>query len=191
MCGRYTLFSHKTDPEAQRLWQALTKTAPAVPVPKGDIAPSEYAPVYVAGDKNGRTTTVMKWGYPNPHRKTLIINARSETLLQKETFREDFLNRRCLVPAEGFYEWTPEKKLFVFKGSDSSLIYLAGIYRKAGDRREFVILTREPVSLVAEIHNRMPVIIPEDQAEAWLYDTNAALELIRTAPPELVRRCVK
>ena len=191
MCGRYTLFSHKTDTETRRLWQALMSAETKAPASKGDIAPSEYAPVYIAGDKNGRVPTVMKWGYPNPYRKALIINARSETLLEKETFREDFLNRRCLVPAEGFYEWTPEKKLFVFEGSGPSLSYLAGIYREAGDTREFVILTREPVSLVAEIHNRMPVVIPRDQAEAWLYDTNAALELIRTVPPELVRHCLK
>ncbi len=191
MCGRYTLFSHKTNPEAQRLWQALMNTETQAPAAEGDIAPSECAPVYIAGDKNGRVPTVMKWGYPNPYRKSLIINARSETLLEKETFREDFLNRRCLIPAEGFYEWTPEKKLFIFKDSGPSLIYLAGIYRKAENIHEFVILTREPVSLVAEIHNRMPVIIPRDQAEAWLYDTNAALELIRTVPPELVRHCVK
>ncbi len=62
---------------------------------------------------------------------------------------------------------------------------------RQGDTREFVILTREPVSLVAEIHNRMPVVFPRDQAEAWLYDTNAALELIRTVPPELVRALSK
>ncbi|WP_195270093.1 SOS response-associated peptidase [Eubacterium sp. 1001713B170207_170306_E7] len=189
MCGRYTLFSRKNDPEAQRLRQLLLKGG--TPVPEGDIAPSEYAPVYIAGTKNGRVPAIMKWGYPNPYRKSLIINARSETLLEKETFREDFLNRRCLIPAGGFYEWTPEKKLFIFEGGAPSLIYLAGIYRQAGDIREFVILTREPVSLVAEIHNRMPVVIPKDQAEAWLYDPNAALELIRTAPPELVRHCVK
>ena len=184
MCGRYTLFSHKTDTEARRLWQALMSAETKAPASKGDIAPSEYAPVYIAGDKNGRVPTVMKWGYPNPYRKALIINARSETLLEKETFREDFLNRRCLVPAEGFYEWTPEKKLFVFEGSGPSLIYLAGIYRETGDTREFV-------SLVAEIHNRMPVIIPRAEAEAWLYDINAALELIRAVPPELIRHCVR
>ena len=191
MCGRYTLFSHKTDPEARRLFGALMKTEAGKLVPQGDISPSEYAPVYVAGDKNGRVPTIMKWGYPNPYRKALIINARSETLLEKETFREDFLSRRCLIPADGFYEWTPEKKRFIFEAGSPSLIYLAGIYRQAGDYPEFVILTREPVSLVAEIHNRMPVIIPKDQAEAWLYDTNAALELIRTVPPELVRHGVK
>ena len=86
MCGRYTLFSHKTDTEARRLWQALMSAETKAPASKGDIAPSEYAPVYIAGDKNGRVPTVMKWGYPNPYRKALIINARSETLLEKETF---------------------------------------------------------------------------------------------------------
>ena len=79
MCGRYTLFSHKTDTEARRLWQALMSAETKAPASKGDIAPSEYAPVYIAGDKNGRVPTVMKWGYPNPYRKALIINARSET----------------------------------------------------------------------------------------------------------------
>lgn len=93
-------------------------------------------------------------------------------------FKNDFLERRCLIPAAGFYEWNAKKEKFMFT-SDSHLMYLGGFYHKNKDGQEiFIIMTKPPVASVAEIHNRMPVIIPKENTSDWLYNTKTAINLM-------------
>lgn len=178
MCGRYVLYSDKEQAEIKEIIEEVNRKHNFV-VKKGDIYPSNLAPIYApTPDQNGKSLEVMKWGYEVSFRKGLLINARSETILEKKTFKKDFLERRCIVPASGFYEWDKEKNKYIFQDQDDEALYIAGVFRQHENASEYVILTKAPVEPVAAIHDRMPVIIPHSKAEEWLYDDNAAMGIV-------------
>lgn len=191
MCGRYVLYSDKEEMAIKAIVAEVNKKY-QMTMKKGDIYPSDLAPVYTgqAADP-GIELKLMRWGYQRDFgKKTLLINARSETVLEKASFREDFLNRRCLIPAVGFYEWNQKKEKFRFVGVDD-LIYLGGFYHLPAKGSEtFVIMTKSPVELVAAVHDRMPVIIPQNQASDFLYSTETALKLISENRVELKREAI-
>jgi putative SOS response-associated peptidase YedK len=142
---------------------------------EGDVFPSDVVAVQDASD----SYVPMQWGFTNFDGK-LLINARSETAAEKPTFRESMLERRCLIPASGYYEWHTQGKAktkYAF-AADESPLWLAGCYRKEHDTQvpRFVILTREATPELATIHNRMPLIIPKDYAQSWLCDGLGALD---------------
>lgn len=178
MCGRYVLYSDKEQAEIKEIIEEVNKKHHFV-VKKGDIYPSNLAPIYApTPDQNGKRLEVMKWGYEVSFRKGLLINARSETILEKKTFKKDFLERRCIVPASGFYEWDKEKNKYIFQSQDDEALYIGGVFRQHENASEYVILTKAPVEPVVAIHDRMPVIIPHSKAKEWLYDTNAAMGMV-------------
>ncbi len=179
MCGRYTLYSDKEEQAIKAIVEEVNKKYQTT-LEKGDIYPSDLAPVYTAQRQPpGIGLKLMKWGYHGDFgKKTLLINARAETVLEKARFRDDFLKRRCLIPAVGFYEWNQKKERFRFTGA-TNLLYLGGFYHTPAEGPErFLIMTKAPVELVAEIHDRMPVIIPEKQGRDFLYSTEKALKMM-------------
>jgi putative SOS response-associated peptidase YedK len=112
----------------------------------------------------------MKWGFSTSDGK-LIINARSETAEEKPMFKSAMANRRCLIPASGYFEWKKDgkhKTKYAFHRSDG-MLYLAGCYREEKDSPlpTFVILTRNAVGDIIDIHDRMPVIVPKDKIDDW------------------------
>jgi len=115
----------------------------------------------------------MKWGFVSYDGKP-IINARSETALEKPMFRESMIERRCLIPASGYYEWKKDgsrktkHRIYLPDGP----IYFAGCYRQEKDSpvSRYVILTRQAVQCIEFIHERMPVVIPKAHVEAWLHE---------------------
>lgn len=159
------------------------------------VRPTDVAAVVVATD-SGRAGRMMRWGLVPFWASDLkigvkMINARSETVFEKPAFRESILKRRCLVPADGFFEWTevvpedtdlfgeprkgkPRKQPQLITVADQPFFAFAGLYdtwkdRKTGDRvSTFTILTCEPNAVVEPIHDRMPVILRRDQHAAWL-----------------------
>ena len=178
MCGRYVLYSDKEQAEIREIIEEVNRKHNFA-VKKGDIYPSNMAPIYApTPDQNGKSLEVMKWGYEVSFRKGLLINARSETILEKKTFKKDFLERRCIVPASGFYEWDKEKNKYIFHAKDDEALYIGGVFRQHENESEYVILTKAPVEPVVAIHDRMPVIIPHSKAEEWLYDANAAMGMV-------------
>lgn len=178
MCGRYVLYSDKEQAEIKEIIEKVNRKHNFV-VKKGDIYPSNMAPIYApTPDQNGKSLEVMKWGYEVSFRKGLLINARSETILEKKTFKKDFLERRCIVPAIGFYEWDKEKNKYIFQAEDDEALYIGGVFRQHENESEYVILTKAPVEPVVAIHDRMPVIIPHSKTEKWLYDANAAMGMV-------------
>ncbi|WP_373482206.1 SOS response-associated peptidase [Acetobacterium sp.] len=191
MCGRYMLYSDKEERAIKAIVEEVNQKYQTT-IEKGDIYPTDLAPVYAPRpDHQGMDLKLKKWGYHRHFRKkTLLINARSETVLEKIAFRDDFLKRRCLIPAVGFYEWNEKKEKFRFTGVDE-LIYLGGFFHGQTEGfDEFLIMTKSPIKLVAQIHNRMPVVIPADQATDFLYSTETALKIISENRVDLNREAI-
>jgi putative SOS response-associated peptidase YedK len=122
-----------------------------------------------------------------------LINTRAETILEKPSFKSSFKRRRCLVPADGFYEWKKEKikvphRIMLRSGEPFAL---AGIWdtwmdAEGNELRTFSIITTSPNELIASIHNRMPVILARDAEKKWLQETDerTLLELLKPYPAE-------
>jgi len=193
MCGRYILFSDKEERAIKAIVEEVNKKYHMV-IKKGDIYPTDLAPVYAPRpDQRGMDLELKRWGYNRQigKKKTLLINARSETVLEKAVFRDDFLNRRCLIPAVGFYEWNEKKEKFQFSATDD-LIYLGGFYHGQTEGSDaFLIMTKPPVETVAQVHNRMPVVIPADQAMDFLYSTETALKIMSENRVILKRKLIE
>mgnify|MGYP001452673119 CR=1 FL=1 len=177
MCGRYTL---SEAPEVLKL-QFQFDTSLNIE-PRYNIAPSQLAPV-VINSQSERKTFMFQWGLaakgrPQEPLLNSLINARAESLLDRPSFREAFLNRRCLVIADGFYEWKTEYKTnqpYRIHLKNNMPLAFAGIWEKsqadnsgAPQPNKFAIITTAAVYSISHIHNRMPVILNPGDYENWL-----------------------
>src|SRR5467141_3326751 len=145
-------------------------------VPRYNIAPSQDVQVIVTR-ATAREVALFRWGLiPSWSKEPKgFINARAETLETKPSFRESFQRRRCLIPADGFYEWKRTgraRQAFFFQMSDEAPFAFAGIWdewRKDGvSIVSCAIVTTGANELLEPIHDRMPVILPEESTELWL-----------------------
>lgn len=140
----------------------------------GNARPTDITAVLATSARNRSIGAFpMRWGYRHPEKCFLIINTRSETAETHALFRESAKNRRCLIPASGYYEWKNEngkKTRYSFCSVSGEPLYLAGLYIWQQTQRLpcYSILTREAEGSVADIHGRMPVILPREAAELWL-----------------------
>ena len=119
------------------------------------------------------------WGYTfinsNTQNKQMVINSRIETINSKLLFKDSFLKRKCIIPANGYFEWSQkegEKKPYLIKLGDGELIYFAGVWRKEkyndDKRRVFSIITKAANKKINEIHQRMPVVLNANNAQDYL-----------------------
>ena len=139
----------------------------------GEIRPSDVSPV-IAPDRAGRRTVFpMRWGFRG---KSLVINARSESASSLPMFRDSWASRRCAVPVSCYFEWEHLRSADGRKktGSkyrlqaDSPVTWLCGLYRMEEGIPCFVVLTREPGESIRFIHDRMPLILPENAVSEWI-----------------------
>ncbi|NLN23314.1 MAG: SOS response-associated peptidase [Clostridiales bacterium] len=203
MCGRYQ--TPIGDNELDFLI-SIAQTGSFTPFQPGtDAFPSNLLPVLIpsnveiTGLKMLRKCAVgfYRWGYPAPSGSGLIINARAETAHEKPIFSASLRRARCVIPAYGFYEWTntePKQKYYFMsvntpKGIKET-IFLAGLYNIFDIERRFVILTTEANDSVADIHDRMPVILDRSEVEPWLTDLDYSTLVLRRVPPLLSRNLV-
>ncbi len=189
MCGRYSQI-HSW--EELREWFSLIGPALNLP-PRYNIAPTQDVTVIRAGDER-RYASQMRWGLVPFWAKDLsigakMINARSETVAEKPAFRAAFKSRRCLIPADGFYEWVGpkgNKQPYRIVVNDGALYAFAGLWESWDKEGEVVesctIITGEPNAVAKPIHNRMPVILAPDNYDTWLGGDDG--ELLRPYPPE-------
>jgi putative SOS response-associated peptidase YedK len=146
-----------------------------------NIAPTQEAPVVRRAATGAREMAMLRWGLVPFWAKDLtigsrMINARSETVEEKPSFRNAFKSRRCVVPAAGFFEWKGEpghKQPYAITAADQPVFAFAGLWEswkpKDGEAVEtFTILTTDSNGQIAAIHDRMPVILPADRIDAWL-----------------------
>ena len=134
--------------------------------------------------KAGIRVTNMFWGFEGKDKK-LVINARAESALDKQMFADSMAHRRCVMPAEGFYEWDRDKNKVTFYRSDKRPIYLAGFYGMSNNRDSFVILTTKANESMIKVHDRMPLMIEKGRGRDWLYDIDAAKEMLAMDMPLL------
>jgi putative SOS response-associated peptidase YedK len=202
MCGRYRLSRRKEiladhfDTDFDDLdWE-----------PRYNIAPTQAVPVVrrVSSDA-ARKASLMRWGLIPSWATDLKIaaqniNARSETAASKPSFRDPLRQQRCLVPADAFYEWKgsgKEKQPFCFEVGDGAVFAFAGLWdsRRGTDGRVLetcTIFTTAPNSLLAEVHDRMPVILPIAHYDRWLdpamQDVEGAVSLLQPYDATLMRK---
>ncbi len=185
MCGRYYFSADDTDERVAAILRILERTHPGQ-FKTGEILPGDAAPAVIRrGDRLAPVPAVF--GFPGFQGKKLLLNARSETAAEKKTFAECLKERRILLPATGFYEWSSDRTKYLFSVGAATVFYLCGLYRLVEGEYRFVILTRAANESMIEIHDRMPVIIEEDQVRPYLTDPDAAAEIIATAAPKLNR----
>lgn len=153
---------------------------------KRDIHPSEESLVLI-GRGGEAVVETMRWGFPGYQGKGLIINARAEGVLDKTFFRDSILHRRCVIPAKGFYEWNKAKEKSTFYRKDSPVVWMAGCYKEYQGEKRFVILTTDANGSVSSVHDRMPLILEQKEAQDWLLDDRAVEFLLHKIPPLLER----
>jgi putative SOS response-associated peptidase YedK len=201
MCGRYTLTS--TDPARIRARFGLDESAKLEEEPRYNIAPTDPVLAIRRRDTGRREPGRLRWGLvpgrwaerrPGPP----LINARAETLRSQPAFAESFRERRCLIPADGFYEWRAEgkgKTPIWASRQDGELFAFAGVWAAlpqrdgSGDLHSCAIVTCEPNALIRPIHDRMPVVLSPDHEDDWLDPSLGEEELLSMlvpAPPELL-----
>ncbi len=184
MCGRY-LFSQNSDNEEIVDWmeefnkEETSEMMKAVSL--GEIRPSNLTPVLIL--KEGIHPKIMRWGLPKWDDKGILINTRSETALSSPLFKHHIQQRRCIIKAEGFYEWDIHKNKYLIKSKNDTKLYMAGIYDDEPIPC-FSILTREAEGEFTEIHNRIPLLIPEKYAQKYLSDGAVLLDDLRKIPLE-------
>ncbi|MEM7434524.1 MAG: SOS response-associated peptidase [Myxococcota bacterium] len=167
MCGRYTLACANDDALLDGLpYDAFSETRIQFR-PRYNIGPGQRSPVLFLTEGDPALAD-MQWGFAREG-GGMLINARSEGASRSARFSDAFRRGRCLVPADGFYEWRTEggiKQPYLFRPSEGGLLLMAGLLE--GDR--FVVLTTRADDTVSEIHDRMPVQLTREAARDWLAD---------------------
>lgn len=189
MCGRFTLMTAEDYEDLVEIVNQASQAAKSAEIKlQGDIYPTNTSPVII-GQDGSRRIEAYKWGFPHFRNKGVIINARAETAAEKPTFRGCLSSRRCIIPSSGFYEWDKNKQKYLFHQQGHGL-YMAGLYNLFDGEPRFVILTTAANPSVADIHDRMPVVLEPQNMNNWLSDYQAAMELLHAAPPLLNRMAV-
>ncbi|HNZ97411.1 MAG TPA: SOS response-associated peptidase [Thermoanaerobaculia bacterium] len=194
MCGRYTLTA-----SGQIVAEAFGLAQVPALAPRYNIAPTQLVPIVRAARGGGRELATVRWGLvPSWAKEAAIgnrlINARGETLAEKPAFRDSFRRRRCLIVADGFYEWQAvgrRKQPWHFRRPDGAPFAFAGLWARwrdpaGGDLESCAIVTTAANALLAPVHDRMPVLLDPEGTATWLAASSPGerlSELLVPAPP--------
>lgn len=200
MCGRYRLSRRK------QIVEEYFDAASDAPdwTPRYNIAPTQPIPVIHQNPKEPRRgISLMRWGLIPSWAKSVsgppLINARSETAATTPAFRDPMNLRRCIVPADGFYEWQRKgnaKQPFCFEVNDGELFAFAGLWDRWKDpsgqwMKSCSILTTTPNAVTSAVHDRMPVILDRDSYDLWLdpgmTDVKVVSEMLKPYDAQLMR----
>ena len=160
----------------------------------GEMRPTNVVPVIASSKNEKKAAFPMKWGFQNPGR-SLLVNARVETASEKPTFKESWETHRCIIPASWYFEWehltgnNGQKKTgdkYLIQPRNTSMTWLAGLYRIEDGLPVFVVLTREPTDYLRRIHDRMPLILPTDRINDWINLNSNPKELLQYAITDMV-----
>lgn len=210
MCARYTVFTEEEIIEMRAIIEEVSRKFGEGAVSTGEIRPTNTAPILTM-DGVRLAPSPVTWGFPKWDGKGVVINARSESAMQKPMFSESLLTRRCVIPSTGFFEWAavpssdpqmsllpvesipvakaPKVKLY-FRRSDESMLYMAGMVNTFTDNDgntndAFVILTTAANASMSPIHDRMPVILSANEREDWINSETFMREVLTRVGSEL------
>ena len=179
MCGRYRFGEGIWDEDLAVTMAQAVRVAEKFGVKmktEGEIRPTDVAPV-IAPSARDRSLGAfpMQWGFTHPKRGMLVFNTRMETAQERGMLAGSIDERRCLVPAECYYEWKKidpkRKERYAFRAADGSPLFMAGLYIRTSDVRQlpcFTILTQDAQKAIRDLHPRMPVLVPWSRAAEWL-----------------------
>lgn len=187
MCGRYHFTRDTADELMLAVLSSMDRKYPGT-FKTGEIFPGDYAPGVICW--RGKLIPVPAlFGFPGFRDKKLLINARSETAAEKKAFADSQRERRIVLPATGFYEWSHDscKQKYLFSVAERSTLYLCGVYKIIDNIVRFVILTRQANASMIKTHDRMPVILSAAEVRPYLTDYHAAIEIIHAQAPVLRR----
>ena len=198
MCGRFYV-DEGTAREIERVIRGVDLRIQKMRT--GDIYPSQSAGILTCHSQQKNPLSAgpaaknspalelneMHWGFPQYQKKGLLINAKAETALERRTFRENVLHRRCVIPARQFYEWDSDKNKVTFFREDRAVLFMAGFYNRFQDEVRFIILTTQANASVSPVHNRMPLVLDEGELEDWVYDDKFTEYVLHKTPTELRR----
>lgn len=198
MCARYTLTS---PPGEVRLYFGFENEIEAFP-PRANIAPSQPVAIVRHSPKRLRELALVRWGLippwvKDPRAFSMLINARAETAAEKPSFRGAVRHHRCLVPANGFYEWTGgrgRKQPYLIRPRAGGVFAFAGLHEhwQGADGSEIetmAILTVAANKTMSALHDRMPAILAPQAFDSWLdcqSGESAAMDLLAPAPEDLL-----
>lgn len=190
MCGRF----YVDDDTAKEIERTIRKVDEQLKRQQrtGDIYPTQTAAV-ISADQKEMAVTEKRWGFPGFGSTRILINARAETALTKRMFQDSLLRRRMIIPASGFYEWSPEKEKVIFTpkgepGQKAAVLYMAGFYQKFDGEDRFVILTTDANESVKPVHHRMPLVLEPQELEDWLWNDSRLEQLLYKKPGALEGR---
>lgn len=191
MCGRYYV-DDETAREIERIIRIADEKVKNMPqasvkLQAKDIHPTDMAPVLVAS-KDRIGCKMQRWGFPGFGGDRIIFNARSESALDKKMFKESVEHRRIVVPATHFFEWNRNKEKYIFTREDQSILFMAGIYSRFKDEDRFVILTTQANASMKPVHDRMPLILEENEIEPWIFSGQKSKDILNKVPCLLNRR---
>ncbi|MBL7255017.1 SOS response-associated peptidase [Paractinoplanes lichenicola] len=186
MCGRYA--TTRSEADLEDLFEAVSVAEQAAP--SWNVAPTDPVPVIrVSATHEARVVDRARWGLVPPWAKDLragarMINARSETVATSRAFAPSFARRRCLVPADGWFEWV-ERKPHYMTPADGSVLAFAGIWTTWGPDSVLTcsVLTTAAVGELARVHDRMPLILPATRWPSWLAGGGDPAELLTPLSP--------
>ncbi len=199
MCGRYYIDKTAQQVLEDNISRYLSNPESLAEIIFGDICPGQKAPVICTGEngqietekspgeteKNPLKLEMMTWGFPRYDGKGLLINARGESALEKASFKESVRRRRCVIPAKGFYEWNRSREKFQYEYPEQSVIYMAGCYQRFESGLRFVILTTAANDSVSPVHDRMPLVLEQEEIPRWILEDDA-VEFILHKTPKLL-----
>lgn len=203
MCGRYTL--HKEIEEIEHFLGVLEKYGEFRP--NYNVAPTHEMPVCFQDENGNRILDSMHWGFvgwkPKPGSKGFFpINTREDALTTKPMWTNAFTQRRCIVPANGFYEWAGSKgnkTPHYMRPKDEDFFGFAGIYSELAPEdkaasRSYSIITTSPNKVMEKIHDRMPVILHPEEFNAWLNpgheDPNYLMDFLKPYPDDAMEEYI-
>ena len=182
MCGRYLFRENEDDQEAASWLRevALSEDEAVVRnIALDEVRPSNLALVLVS-ENDRLVPKVMRWGLPKWDEKGILINTRSETALTSPMFKKHIKERRCVIKAAGFYEWDADKNKLLIRTGQKKM-YLAALYTDE-ERASYSILTRQSEGEFASVHDRSPLLIPEDLLDRYLLDGDKYLDAFCKIP---------
>ena len=183
MCGRFYVDASME----KEIWGVVRELTRKEKVPTvGEVKPSDPS-LIIKGSRQALDVEAMPWGFRQFTGSGLIINARAESVIEKPMFKDSILQRRCVIPASWFYEWNRQKEKVTFKQEDSSILFMAGFYQKYEEGNRFVILTTDANESMRSVHDRMPVILEENELVNWIHDKEFMHHVLNRVPVQLKR----